>query len=126
VGVGGGPTASTSPTASPRPSVFTGSTENWVDSLGDGYNRYEINSSPGCAEYAELFGGEMGPVVDNCCYCYPNREGGSSTERANNEGGISIDISIDIPTKGARSFLEDLTEWICPDETSIGDKSLSS
>ena len=116
-------TASTSPTASPRPSVCTGNTENWVDSLGDGCDRYEINSSPpGCAEYAEMFGGEMGPVVDNCCYCFPNHEGGSSTEQhANDEGGISIEISIDSPTKGAQSILEELTEWIRPNKTSIGD-----
>ena len=68
-----------------------------------------------------MFGGEMELAVDNCCYCFPNHEGGSSTEHANDEGGISIEISINIPTEVAQSILKDLAEWIRPDETSIGD-----
>jgi len=66
-----------------------------------------------------MFGGEMGLALDNCCYCFPNREGGSSTEHANDEGRISIKISIDIPTKVSHLF-EDLAEWSLPDGSTIG------
>ncbi len=47
-----------------------------------------------------------------------NRE---DNEVENAGGGISLDISIDIPIKDVQSILEDLAEMILPNSTSIGD-----
>lgn len=46
-----------------------GSTPGWVDSIGNGCSWYEMFDSPGCHE-SESYVGPMGPVTENCCYCW--------------------------------------------------------
>ena len=109
-----------SPTGSPTfsPSACMGNTENWVDSYGDGCDWYELNDLPGCEATGTAFVGEMGAAIDHCCYCFSNREEGVV---ANDEGGISMEISIDISIEDEQSTLEDLAELILPNDASIGD-----
>ena len=64
----------------------------------------------------------MGLALDNCCYCFPNREGGSSTEDANDEGRISIKISIDIPTKVSHLFSKTSLNGVFPMAVQSGAK----
>ena len=64
------------PTISPAPTPDPNceDTPGWVDSYGDGCWWYEDYDQPGCPDYGELYGTELGTPNDNCCYC-----GGGST-----------------------------------------------
>ena len=65
------PTISTSPTITltPAPTVCTGSTPNFKDSVGDGCEWYEMFDAPGCPFAGHLFEGVIGVANDHCCYC---------------------------------------------------------
>jgi trypsin len=109
------PTKSPSPTASSRPSACMGNTENWVDVAGDGCDWYEKNDSPGCEATSALYEGEMGSAIDNCCYCFSNREdGGNLNDVAEDGTGVSIEISINISTEVVESALADLVDLVLP------------
>ena len=86
---GGGSTGEPSPTSSmpssaptvipdispaPTPDPNCEDTPGWVDSYGDGCWWYEAYDQPGCPNYGDFYGTELGTPNDNCCYC-----GGGST-----------------------------------------------
>ena len=111
------PTKSPSPTASSRPSVCMGNTENWVDVDGDGCDWYEQNDLPGCEATSALYEGEMGSAIDNCCYCISNSEDGimSNVESTLDDIADSIaSIGDDeaISTESVQSAIADLTELV--------------
>ncbi len=95
---------SASPTTSTRPSTCTGNTPNWVDSFGDGCDWYELNDLQGCELSGNMYTGDMGPAIENCCYCFLNSRGEISNE---DEGGM--------PFEDVLSTLELLAEGILPD-----------
>jgi hypothetical protein len=45
------PTISISPTSSPKPTLCTGNTPDWVDAGGYGCGSYEETDEPGCPKY---------------------------------------------------------------------------
>lgn len=92
---------SASPTASSRPSTCTGNTPDWVDAFGDGCNWYESNDPKECSMYT----GEMGPAIENCCYCFLNSGGEISND---DKEGMSFEEWL--------SALELLAEGILPDD----------
>ena len=111
------PTKSPSPSASPRPSVCTGNTENWVDSYGDGCDWYEQNDLPGCEETSTLYQGEMGSASDHCCYCISNREDGIITNVESTLNDLadliaSIGNDEEISIESVQSAIGDLSELV--------------
>jgi len=79
------------PTDSPTPtdttpqttSTCTGNSPDWVDVDGYGCEWWEVYDSPGCPNFGDEYGGDMGVANDNCCYCFGGTSGPtpSPTER---------------------------------------------
>ncbi len=82
-----------------------GNTPDWVDFAGDGCDWYELNDSRGCEVMGTLWTGEMGPAIENCCYCFLNSRGDTSHE--DEEGMLFEDML---------SAFELLDKGILPDD----------
>jgi hypothetical protein len=77
-----------------------GNTPDWVDFWGNRCNWYELNDWQCCEVMDTLWTGEVGPAIENCCYCFLNSRGDTSHKDEEGMPFKDVLIALELPTKG--------------------------